>query len=85
MIPAGVSVQAQSVFVPHIGHRRKIDRYPYWPEDGSNPDYIVMSSDEHSDPPYSREFLEHEIEVLRQKSDYETLFWDGTRLLLKRK
>jgi len=83
-IPKDSSVMAQSCFVPQLAHRDAIYRY----EDtlfgkGIYPDYIIMSSTEHSDPPWSRPELEERIGKLRDNPRYEELFWDGERLLLK--
>lgn len=80
-----VSVMAQSSFVPHLSHRRVIFRYEDGLIDKAGPDYVLMSADEASDPPYVRQDLEAKIEILRQNPAYEVEYWDGVRLLLKRR
>lgn len=82
---ARVSVMAQSSFVPHLSHRDKIFRF----EDGLiekvKPDFVLMSAEESSDPPYVRRDLETKIKILKGDPAYEVLFWDGTRLLMRRR
>lgn len=86
-IPKNASVMAQSAFVPHLSHREKIFRYDesIFQRMKEKPEYIIMSLDEHTDPPFLPRDLLIRIEKLRARSDYETLFWDGKRLLLKLK
>ena len=77
---------AQSSLVPHLSHRDKIFRY----DDsiftrGIFPEYIIMDVNLHSDPPYLRSDLQKRIEDLRKHSNYEELYWDNERLLLKLK
>ncbi len=85
MIPKDASVMAQSSFVPHLTHRPEIYRYEDTLLGQTRPDYILMSLDEASDPPYIREQLEERIETLRTRPDYEVLYWDGVRLLIEKK
>lgn len=84
-IPKDASVMAQSAFVPHLSHRSAIFRYEDSLLSKYTPDYILMSLDEHTDPPYSIQELSERIEALRINPLYETVFWDGKRLLLRRK
>ena len=81
----GVSVMAQSSFVPHLSHRQQIYRFEDDLADKRKPDYVLMSADEASDPPYVRKDLENKIEILRKNPAYEVLYWDGVRLLMKLK
>jgi len=86
LIPKDASVMAQSSLVPHLSHRDKIFRY----DDsiftrGIFPEYIIMDVNLHSDPPYLRSDLQKRIEDLRKHSNYEELYWDNERLLLKLK
>ncbi len=85
MIPKdpNVSVMAQSSFVPHLSHRYKIFRFEDNLIDKSQPEYVLMSSEEASDPPYLRKDLENKIELLRKNPSYDVLYWDGVRLLMK--
>lgn len=80
-----VSVMAQSTFVPHLSHRDKIFRF----EDGAikrvKPDYVIMSADEGSDPPWGWAEKKQRIENLAKDPDYEILYYDGVRLLMRRK
>lgn len=78
-----VSVMAQSSFVPHLSHRYKIFRFEDNLIDKSKPEYVLMSADESSDPPYVRKDLERKIEILRKNPFYDILYWDGVRLLMK--
>ena len=82
---ANVSVMAQSSFVPHLSHRYKIYRFEDGLVDKSHPEYILMSADEASDPPYVRHDLEDKIDTLKRNPSYEVLFWDGIRLLMRLK
>lgn len=84
-IPSNASVMAQSAFVPHLTHREKVFRYDDSIFKRLKPEYILMSLDEHTDPPFLPKDLASRIEKLRENSDYQTLFWDGKRLLLKLK
>ena len=85
MIPQdpNVSVMAQSSFVPHLSHRHKIFRFEDNLIDKIQPEYVLMSADEASDPPYVRRDLENKIELLRKNLSYDILYWDGVRLLMK--
>lgn len=84
-IPREASVMAQTAFVPHLSHRDQIYRYYEGAVDITPADYVLVSAEEHSDPPYLKEDLVKQIEGLRQHSGYESIYWDGNRLLLKRK
>lgn len=84
-IPKDASVMAQSAFVPHLSHRDIIYRYEDNLIKTARPDFVLMSADEASDPPYARRDLETKIEILRKSSDYKTIYWDGVRLLMKKK
>ncbi len=84
-IPSDASVMAQSAFVPHLTHRDEIYRYDDTIFNKKIfPEYIIMSADEHSDPPYVLEDLQKRIDTLRENPNYQALFWDGARLLLKK-
>ena len=87
MIPKDpvVSVMAQSTFVPHLSHRFEIYRYEGWVIDSKKPEYVLMSADEGSDPPYGREVKMEIIKDLSKKPGYEVLYFDGVRLLMKRR
>ncbi|MCL5004192.1 MAG: DUF2079 domain-containing protein [Patescibacteria group bacterium] len=87
MIPSdpNVSVMAQSTFVPHLSHRHQIYRYEGWVVAAHKPDYILMSADEGSDPPYGREVLLGIIKDLSKNPNYNILYYDGVRLLMKKK
>lgn len=80
-----VSVMAQSTFVPHLSHRFEIYRFEDWVVKARQPEYILMSADEGSDPPYGREVLLEKIKGLSQSPGYEVLYYDGVRLLMKLK
>jgi len=84
-IPPKASVMAQSSFVPHLTHRTEIYRYEDTLLDQTQPDYILMSLAEASDPPYTKEQLGERIETLRRRTDYEVLHWDEVRLLMRRR
>lgn len=86
-IPSTASVMAQSAFVPHLSHRDEIYRYEdnFFARTRVFPDYIIMSVDEHSDPPYLKEDLYSRILTLKDNPNYEVLSWDGKRLLEKKK
>ncbi len=84
-IPSNASVMAQSAFVPHLTHRPEIYRYEDTLLAQTQPEYILMSLNEHSDPPYTREQLEERVAKLRQDPRYTALFWDGTRLLMRKR
>lgn len=87
MIPKNpsVSVVAQSTFVPHLSHRYAIFRFEDWVVAKIKPDYVLMSADEGSDPPWGREVKLEKIANLTRRTDYEILYYDGVRLLMKRK
>jgi hypothetical protein len=87
MIPKdpSVSVVAQSTFVPHLSHRYAIFRFEDWVVDKLKPDYVLMSADEGSDPPWGREVKLEKIVNLTKNKNYEILFYDGVRLLMKKK
>lgn len=80
-----VSVMAQSSLVPHLSHRFRIFRYEDGLVEKNQPDYVLMSADEGSDPPYRREDLGRKIENLRNNPAYEVLYWDNVRLLMRLK
>lgn len=80
-----VSVMAQSPFVPHLSHRYEIYRYEPWVLEKLKPQYVLMSVAEGSDPPYGREVKLEIINNLAKAADYEVLYFDGVRLLLKRR
>lgn len=80
-----VSVMAQSTLVPHLAHRHEIYRFEDGLIDRAKPDYVVMSADEGSDPPWGREEKIEKIRALSKNQNYEVLFYDGVRLLMKRK
>src|SRR3989338_1704323 len=85
LIPPEASVMAQSAFVPHLSHRDQIYRY----DDTIFakkifPDYIIMSTEEHSDPPYTQEDLTKRVLQLKENTLYHVLSWDGARLLLRK-
>lgn len=84
-IPKDASVMAQSAFVPHLTHRAEIYRYEDTLLPQTQPQYILMSLAEHSDPPYTIEQLTERVEKLRADSRYITIYWDGVRLLMKKK
>jgi len=52
LIPKDASVMAQSAFVPHLSHREIVYRYEDNLIDTGKPEYVLMSLDESSDPPY---------------------------------
>lgn len=87
MIPKDptVSVMAQSTFVPHLSHRYAIFRFEDWVVEGLRPQYVLMSADEGSDPPWGREIKLEKIASLVRNPNYEILFYDGVRLLMRRK
>lgn len=78
-----VSVMAQSSFVPHLSHRYRIFRYEDGLAEKLKPDYILMSLDEASDPPYVKADLETKIKILRDNTSYSVLYFDGSRLLMR--
>lgn len=80
-----VSVMAQSSFVPHLSHRYEIYRFEDWVIKAKKPKYVIMSVDEGSDPPYGREVLTEKILSLSKNPDYEVIYFDGSRLLMKLK
>jgi len=80
-----VSVMAQSTFVPHLSHRFEIYRFEDWVVKAKKPKYIIMSADEGSDPPYGREVLTEKILNLSKDPNYDVLYFDGVRLLMKLK
>lgn len=82
---AKVSVMAQSTFVPHLSHRYEIYRFEDWVVEAKKPKYVIMSADEGSDPPYGREVLVEKIINLSKNSNYDVLYFDGVRLLMKLK
>mgnify|MGYP001594137610 CR=1 FL=1 len=86
MIPKdpNVSVMAQSAFVPHLAHRQEIYRYEDTLLAQTQPQYILMSLNEHTDPMYTQEQLRERIENLRTLKQYEVIYWDGIRLLMKK-
>lgn len=85
-IPPDASVMAQSAFVPHLAHRDQIYRYDDTIFNKKIfPEYIIMSTEEHSDPPYTQEDLTSRVLKLKENSSYEILSWDGARLLLKKR
>lgn len=84
-IPSDASVMAQSAFVPHLTHRYEVYRYEDTLLAQTQPEYILMSLNEHSDPPYTREQLEERVTKLRQDPRYTTIYWDEVRLLLHKK
>jgi uncharacterized membrane protein len=85
MIPPQASVMAQSAFVPHLTHRKEIYRYEDTLLMQTQPQYILMSLAEHSDPPFTVEQLRERVLKLREDPRYEVVFWDGERLLMRRK
>src|SRR3989338_1097420 len=87
MIPKDpvVSVMAKSTFVPHLSHRFEIYRYEGWVIDKKKPQFVLMSADEGSDPPYGREIKLEIISDLSKKPNYDVLYFDGVRLLMKRR
>lgn len=84
-IPNQASVVAQSAFVPHLTHRDKVYRYTEGVLDIIKADYVLVSTEEHTDPPYTKEVLTNQIEAIRTRADYDTVYWDGARLLLRAK
>lgn len=85
MIPPQASVMTQSAFVPHLTHRAEIYRYEDTLLAQTQPQYILMSLVEHSDPPYTVDQLRERILKLKDDPRYETVFWDGERLLMRRR
>lgn len=85
MIPPRASVMAQSAFVPHLTHRAEIYRYEDTLLQQAQPQYILMSLVEHSDPPYTVDQLRERILKLKDDPRYKVVFWDGERLLMQRR
>lgn len=87
MIPKdpSISVVAQSTFVPHLSHRYAIFRFEDWVVEKIKPDFVLMSADEGSDPPWGREVKLEKIASLSKRKNYEILYYDGVRLLMKKK
>lgn len=84
-IPKNASVMAQSAFVPHLTHRAEIYRYEDTLLPQTQPQFILMSLEEHSDPPYTLEQLTERVEKLITDPRYGIIYWDGVRLLMEKK
>lgn len=85
-IPKNSSVMVQTAFVPHLSHRDKVYGYDFSViRRNEQVDYILMSLEEHNDPPYLREDLEKRILELKGLPNYEVISWDGKRLFMRKK
>ncbi|MEK7610872.1 MAG: DUF2079 domain-containing protein [Patescibacteria group bacterium] len=84
-IPKDASIMAQSAFVPHLTHRAEIYRYEDTLLPQTQPQYILMSLEEHSDPPYTLDQLTERVERLKTDPRYGIIYWDGIRLLMEKK